>query len=194
MTIFKQLSQYLFLAGIPGLLAVALIDTVAMPIVGGPEGLIILLTLKTPAKFLLIAFAATIGSTLGGVILYRVARAGGVLAMARMTQEKQRWIAEKIQHRAFLTVFVAALLPPPTPVKPVIIAAGVFRMPMMVFAAAVFAGRFLRYGITAYLGVKFGAHGGDIIKVNYSLIFAVTALALLALALCRLLPRCKRKL
>ncbi|MGH6630231.1 MAG: hypothetical protein ACREB3_10910, partial [Burkholderiales bacterium] len=47
-------------------------------------------------------------------------------------------------------------LPPPTPFKLFVLAAGVFRMRMGEFLLAIFAGRMVRFSLLAVLAVLFG--------------------------------------
>jgi membrane protein DedA with SNARE-associated domain len=51
---------------------------------------------------------------------------------------------------------VPAMLPPPTPMKLIILAAGAFEMRPLLFALAIFIGRALRFGILSWVVVKYG--------------------------------------
>jgi membrane protein DedA with SNARE-associated domain len=53
---------------------------------------------------------------------------------------------------------VPALLPPPFPFVPFLLAAGAMQYSRQKFLAALLLGRSLRYGILAYLGVIYGRH------------------------------------
>src|SRR5262249_43740615 len=53
---------------------------------------------------------------------------------------------------------VPALLPPPFPFVPFLLAAGALQYSRKKFLAALALGRSLRYGILAYLGVLYGRH------------------------------------
>jgi uncharacterized membrane protein YdjX (TVP38/TMEM64 family) len=52
---------------------------------------------------------------------------------------------------------VAALLPPPTPFKFFVLAAGVFEVPLASFASAIALARVFRYFGIGYLAVRYGA-------------------------------------
>jgi membrane protein YqaA with SNARE-associated domain len=192
MSFLRQLSDYLLAFGIPGLFVVSLLDSAAVPLVGGPDGLVILLAWQKPAYFPWIVLAASLGSAIGCLVLYRIGRAGGDLALSRLASRKQVWVRKQVEENAFLAVFLSVILPPPFPTKPVILAAGLFRTPLPVFAAAVLVGRFLRYGAMAYLGYRFGEQAAQIIRSQYLTILAVLACFALLVLLTRKFLRTRR--
>jgi uncharacterized membrane protein YdjX (TVP38/TMEM64 family) len=53
-------------------------------------------------------------------------------------------------------MLVAALLPPPTPFKVFVFAAGVFEAPLLGFASAITLARLFRYFGVGYLAVRYG--------------------------------------
>jgi uncharacterized membrane protein YdjX (TVP38/TMEM64 family) len=53
-------------------------------------------------------------------------------------------------------MLVAALLPPPTPFKFFVFAAGVFELPLVSYVAALSLARLIRYFGVGYLAVKYG--------------------------------------
>jgi uncharacterized membrane protein YdjX (TVP38/TMEM64 family) len=55
-------------------------------------------------------------------------------------------------------MLVAAMLPPPTPFKLFVLAAGVFEMPLVSFASAIGLARVIRYFGVGYLAVRYGAN------------------------------------
>ena len=123
------------------------------------------------------ALAAAAGSLLGTLALYGLGRGGRRLGSGGETRARAlpRWLEGK----DFLAVFVAGLLPPPFPFKAVVFPAGVLRVSVKRFVAAVAISRALRYGIEAALAVRYGAQVMDILKAHYP----VVAAGLLALAL-----------
>jgi membrane protein YqaA with SNARE-associated domain len=171
----RRLGDYLLLMGIPGLFAIALLDSAALPLVGGPDGLIILLSWQRPGQIPWIVVSAALGSTLGCLILYRIARAGGDVAMRKLAPQKQQWVREKVEKNATWAIFLGVIAPPPFPTKPIIAAAGLFRTPALSFVIPVMAGRLLRYSIVAYLGAKFGNQAAQIIRAHYLAVLAALA-------------------
>jgi membrane protein YqaA with SNARE-associated domain len=149
-------SQYLLALGVPGLFGVALVDSAAIPIVGGAESLAMVLAWKEPAHIPWIVLAGTLGSTLGSLISYPVGRAGGALVLPRLGSATQEWVRRQVTHRAFWVLLLAVVLPPPCPTKPLVLAAGAVRTPLPVFLTAIFAGRLLRFSALGYLGFRLG--------------------------------------
>jgi len=91
-------------------------------------------------------------------------------------------VKKRVEDNAFLAVFLGVLVPPPIPAKPVILAAGIFRTPLLVFTMAVLIGRLLRYAAMAYLGFRFGNQAVRIIKSQYlTILLLLAAIAVLAL-------------
>jgi membrane protein YqaA with SNARE-associated domain len=165
--LLQRLNKYLLLWGVPGLLAIAFLDSAAVPMMGGPDAVVLLLAWQRPMQIMLIILAAAIGSTLGSLVLYRVGRASGEMALARFSEDKRAWVKQKLDRNAFGAVLVAVAAPPPFPTKLVILAAGAFRVPISKFVNGVLAGRLLRYSVLAYLGARFGDQAADVLKQHY---------------------------
>jgi uncharacterized membrane protein YdjX (TVP38/TMEM64 family) len=75
-------------------------------------------------------------------------------------------------------MLVAAMLPPPTPFKIVVFAAGVFEVPLLSFASAVGIARLIRYFGVGYLAVKYGNNALPFLaqhKVDVTIVLAVFA-------------------
>jgi membrane protein YqaA with SNARE-associated domain len=162
-----RLNEYLLYMGIPGLLVISFLDSAALPMAGGPDAVIVLLSWRRPAMAFLIALAAAIGSTLGCLVLYGIGKKGGAKALSRFNPERVAWIERKMQEYGSWAVFAAVMAPPPFPTKPVILASGVLQARKLPFTASVFAGRLVRYSLLGYLGAKFGDQSAKIIKSHY---------------------------
>jgi membrane protein YqaA with SNARE-associated domain len=169
----EHLNKYLLVMGIPGLLVISLLDSAAVPLAGGPDAVIMLLSWRRPELAYLIVLAATVGSTLGCLILYGIGRKGGEKALSRIKPERVEWINKKMQEYGIGAVFAAVMAPPPFPTKPVILAAGVLGTRKLPFISAVFAGRLLRYSLLGYLGATFGEQSAQILKAHYPTIALV---------------------
>jgi membrane protein YqaA with SNARE-associated domain len=180
--VLQRLSQYLLLWGIPGLMAISFFDSAAVPMMGGPDFVVLLFAWRRPMQCLLIVLAAAIGSTLGCLVLYRVGRAGGEMALARFSPERRAWAKEKLDRNVFLAVAAGVAAPPPFPTKFVILAAGAFRVRQSSFANGVLAGRLVRYSVIAYLGARFGDQAANILK-EHSTTFGLVLAGILALFL-----------
>jgi membrane protein YqaA with SNARE-associated domain len=171
----QRLYQYLLVLGIPGLFAIALLDSAALPLVGGPDGVVVLLSWQQPGQAPWIVLAASLGSMLGCLILYRIARAGGDRVLARTSPKRQAWVKRQVENQGFFAVFLAVIVPPPFPTKPIILAAGIFRTPLVAFSLAVFFGRLIRYSAMAWLGARFGDQAAQVIKSHYAWILIFLA-------------------
>jgi membrane protein YqaA with SNARE-associated domain len=182
-----RLNEYLLFMGIPGLLAISFLDSAAIPLAGGPDTVIVLLSWRKPAMTFLIVLAAAIGSTLGCLVLYGIGKKGGAKALSRFNPERVAWIKRKMQEYGAWAVFAAVMAPPPFPTKPVILAAGVLQARKLRFAASVFAGRLVRYSLLGYLGAKFGDQSAKIIKSHYPEIGIVLVCGILLIVLIRLI-------
>jgi membrane protein YqaA with SNARE-associated domain len=176
----ERLSQHLLVFGIPGLLLIALLDGAAVPLVGGPDAVLLLLAWQRPAQLFLIVPAAVIGSTIGCIVLYRIGRAGGGLALARLAPEKRAWVKTKLEQNAAWTLFVAVIAPPPFPTKPFILTAGIIQIRLRSFTAAVFAGRVVRYSLLGYLGARYGKDAAQLIRAWFPQ-FLLSVIAIICL-------------
>jgi len=182
---FARLNEYLLFMGIPGLLVISFLDSAAIPMAGGPDAVIVLLSWRSPAMTYLIVLAAAIGSTLGCLVLYGIGKKGGAKALSRFSAERVAWIERKMQEYGSWAVFAAVMAPPPFPTKPFILAAGVLQAGKRRFAASVFAGRLVRYSLLGYLGAKFGDQSAKIIKSHYPEIFIALLCGILLIVLIR---------
>ena len=189
MSLLSRLKEYLTVLGIPGLLLIAFLDSAAVPMAGGPDGLLLLLAWQRPELAWLTTIAASVGSLLGCLVLYRIGRAGGELALARFGENRRAWVKDKIDRHAFLAVLAAVCAPPPFPTKLVILAAGAFRMATVPFVLGVLTGRLFRYGLEAYLAARYGDQAAEILKHRYPQV----ALAVLGLVAITILVRWLRR-
>ena len=178
----ESLKQHLLAFGLPGLFLIAFLDSAGVPLPGGVDLLIMLLSWQRPSMFVLVARVAAVGSTLGCWVLYRIARVGGDAMLARFPEEKQEWVMQKVRRNDILAVTVAMLGPPPFPTKLFILVAGIVRMDWRRFVAAVFVGRFVRYVAEAYLAVRLGDHAMETLQEHYPAI-AVALVVSVALVL-----------
>lgn len=177
-----NLKEHLLAFGLPGLFVIAFLDSAGVPLPGGVDVVIMLLSWQSPSLFILVALTAAVGSTAGCWVLYRVARVGGDAMLARFPKEKQEWVTDKVRRNDILAVSVAMLGPPPFPTKLFILVAGIARMDWRRFVAAVFFGRLVRFLGEAYLAVRLGDQAIATLQEHYptiGLALAVTVVAFL---------------
>jgi membrane protein YqaA with SNARE-associated domain len=103
------------------------------------------------------ALMATLGSVLGCLTLYYIARAGGEAFLRKRFKEHHVDRGLRLaQKYGLLVVMVPALLPPPAPFKIFVLMAGVAEIPVWQFTAAVFIARFIRYFGEGLLAIWYG--------------------------------------
>ncbi len=121
--------------GAPGLFLISFLDSsvLTFPIIN--DLLVIDLSIQHPARMPLYASMAALGSLL----------------------DHAHSIRHWVERNGFAGMLVAALLPPPTPFKVFVLAAGVFEVPLVSFASAIALARLFRYFGIGYLAIRYGA-------------------------------------
>ncbi|MCA1621324.1 MAG: VTT domain-containing protein [Acidobacteria bacterium] len=176
--------------GVFGLFAIALLDSALVPLPGGPDAVMILLSTQSPARMPLYALGATAGSVLGCLILYYISRRAGRKALEKFQPQKRARVKELVDRYDVLSVLVASVLPPPFPFKLFVITAGVFRLSVVRFAVAVAVGRAFRFFLEGFLAVRYGERAKDLIAQNYPAVgLGLAALIVAAFLLKRFLGR-----
>ena len=138
---------------------VALLDSAGVPLPTGVDLLLTTLTAVQPSLAYLAIIVATIGSTIGCLFLFYVARKGGRRYLDKHTQTgRARQLREWFQRYGLVTVFVSVLSPIPLPTKVFVLSAGALGVRPLSFLLAVVAGRVPRYIGLAYLGSQLGTH------------------------------------
>ena len=153
--------------GVFGLFAIALLDSALVPLPGGPDAVMLLLSTQNPARMPLYALGATAGSVVGCIILYYISRRAGRRALDKFPPQKQARVKELVDRYDVLSVLVASVLPPPFPFKLFVITAGVFRLSLVRFAAAVAVGRAFRFFLEGFLAVRYGEQAKEVLARNY---------------------------
>ncbi|MBZ5540238.1 MAG: VTT domain-containing protein [Acidobacteriia bacterium] len=143
--------------GATGLFTISFLDSsvLSFPILN--DLLLIDLSIKHPARMPLYALSATVGSVAGCVLLYFLARKGGEALFHQKAGGRAGVIRHWVEQNGFFGVLIAALLPPPTPFKVFVFAAGVFEVPLLRFILAVLSARLFRYFGIGYLSIRYGA-------------------------------------
>jgi membrane protein YqaA with SNARE-associated domain len=155
----RNLAHWLLHLGGIGLIPLGLIDSSVVPIPGSMDFATILLSARDKHLWFYYAAMATAGSVLGGFVTYRLARKGGKEALERkLSKRKVDKILRTFERWGFAAIAVPALLPPPFPLIPFVIAAGAMQYSLPKFLAAMTIGRSVRYTILAFLGATYGRH------------------------------------
>ena len=125
-----------------GLILLALADNPVIPLPGSMDVLTILLAARHPELWWYYAFMATVGAIIGGYITYGLARKGGKEAFERKVSKKTAGkVFKRVERWGFFAVAVPALLPPPFPIVPFLLAAGALQYSRRKFVAALALGR-----------------------------------------------------
>jgi membrane protein YqaA with SNARE-associated domain len=165
----RQLHLYLLLAapfarqlhhlGGIGLILLGVADNSVIPLTGSMDVLTIYFAARHQEPWPYYALMATLGAVLGGYITYSFARKGGKEAMERkLSKRRAAKFCKAFERWGFAAVAIPAMLPPPFPFVPFLLAAGAMQYSRKKFLAALTLGRSLRYFIEAYLGFHYGRH------------------------------------
>ena len=144
--------------GLLGLFLVSIVDSSFVPLpVPGVTDIMIVLFAAHHSNVLWLVLIATAGSVLGGLFSHMVGQAGGMAFLEKHVPPRilgpvTRWM----QSHAMLAVALPAILPPPAPLSPFVLAAGALKMERKRFMIAFTLSRFARHAIAAWLGVHYG--------------------------------------
>ncbi len=141
-----------------GLFAVAIFDSspIPLPLPGSTDLLLLLLVSHRGNPFLLAACAIA-GSAIGGFITWQTGKKGGEALMERSVPARFRKPIEKwTDEHSLLAVMLPALLPPPIPLTPFLLAAGALGVSRRRFLVAYNAARIARYSLVSWAGVVYG--------------------------------------
>jgi len=141
--------------GFWGVGAVAVLDSSSIPV---PMDLIVAgYAWSDPHRFYLYVLMASIGSAIGGLVPYWLGRAGGeIFLMKRIDRARFEKMRDKFERQEFLALLIPSMMPPPTPWKLFVFAAGVFEMRVPYFMLSVFVGRVIRFTAVSLLTIRYG--------------------------------------
>jgi membrane protein YqaA with SNARE-associated domain len=165
--------------GAPGLFLISFLDSsvLTFPVIN--DLLLIELSIQYPAKMPLYALMAMLGSVSGCVLLFYIAERGGEALFHKHAGDRAPAIHKWVVKNGFGGMLVAALLPPPTPFKVFVLAAGVFEVPPTSFTSAIALARAVRYFGIGYLAIRYGREAMPYLehhKLNVALFLIVLAL------------------
>ena len=170
--------------GFWGVGLIALIDSSSLPV---PMDLILAGYVgKDKGNFWAYCLMAAAGSAIGGLLPYWLGRAGGELfLLKRVNRQRFEQMRARFERQEFLAVLVPSMLPPPTPWKAFVFAAGVFEMRVLPFMLAVFAGRLVRWLVLSLLVLKLGPSAvsltTDLVKDHLTLFLSALVLIFAAI-------------
>jgi membrane protein YqaA with SNARE-associated domain len=164
-----------------GLFIIAFLDSsvLTFPVIN--DLLVIELSIRFPARMLFYASMATLGSVLGCLVVYYLARKGGEILFKERAGHRAVQIEGWIRRNGFVSILVAALLPPPTPFKIFVIGAGATRMPVRTFVLGLLVARALRFFAEGFLAVKYGEQASAYLLNNKLEVAAIALVVVLAM-------------
>jgi len=174
-----------------GLFTIGFLDSTFLPFPSVNDLLLMGLSIAVPSRMFYYATMSTLGSLIGCVVLYAIARKGGEAAFHQHAGKRAAAIRHWIEHYGFVSLMIAALLPPPTPFKFFVIAAGALGMTLRPFVLAIVVARAVRFYGEGYFAVRYGQSAIQLLgqhKLAFVLV-SVTGVLLLYGALHLLLDR-----
>ena len=157
-----------------GLFLLAFLDSSFLPFPTINDLLLIDLCFESPRRMPYYAGMATVGSVVGSLVLYFLARKGGEAAFRSQAGSRADKIRHWVERNGFVSLMIAAVLPPPTPFKFFILAAGAFEMPVAQFVLALTIARAARFYGEGYLAVRYGNQATRFLVDHKLMILGVT--------------------
>lgn len=170
--------------GAPGLLLLSFLDSSFLSFPQVPEILVVLLTIRRNERMLLYALLPTLGSLAGCYALFAVGRRGGGAFLRKRVSQRHLDRAMALFRRyGVMAILVPSLLPPPTPFKAFVLAAGVARVRDADFLIAVAIGRSIRYFGIGFLALWYGEAAVSFVRTHGNAIGLWLGVGILAIAL-----------
>lgn len=142
-----------------GLFLVSIVDSsfVPLPIPGITDVMLVLMAARHTVNWFFLILISSFGSAIGGYLSYQVGQRGGMAFLekrvpARIFKHVRDWM----ERHAILSVALPAILPPPMPLAPFVLAAGALNMSRNKFLAAFIISRTARHAIAVGLGLYYG--------------------------------------
>jgi membrane protein YqaA with SNARE-associated domain len=147
-----------------GLFAVSIVDSsvIPLPLPGSTDLLLLLLTAHrgtTVVSAAWLVFCAFAGSLVGGYLTWSAGRKGGEVTLERYVPRRilgriKGWV----ERYGASSVAMAAILPPPIPLTPFLLAAGALKVPRGRYMLFYGTARAVRYALLGWLGITYGRH------------------------------------
>jgi membrane protein YqaA with SNARE-associated domain len=156
----NKILHLLFSFGLFGIFLVSIVDSsfVPLPVPGITDIMIVLLAAKK-TNWILLVLSATAGSALGGYFSYQIGHAGGMEFLEKHVPARNfKRVTAWMEGHAILAVALPAILPPPMPLSPFVLAAGALKMSKKKFLITFTLSRCTRHAFAAWLGIYYGSH------------------------------------
>lgn len=173
----NKASHWLISLGGPGLVAVGILDSSAIPTFGSLDFFIIFLAAAHKAWWWYYALMAAAGSIIGAYVTYVIARKGGKEQLEKKFGEKRlKKVYDYYQRRGFWAVFIPSILPPPFPTSPFLLSAGALNYPLRNYMIAIAIARTLRYAALAIVGALYGGRLVSFFQNHHTAFFVTMTL------------------
>ena len=192
--LMEMLNHLIQQLGFWGIGLAAIIDTSSIPV---PMDVILAgCVWSDKGHFWIYCLMASAGSAIGGLVPYGLGRAGGeIFLLKRIDRAKFEKMRTRFEKQEFLAVMVPSMLPPPTPWKAFVFAAGVFEMRVLPFMLSVFLGRLVRWLLLSWLVMKLGPTAvnvvGEVVHEHLALFLTGLVLIFVAIGVWMILKRRK---
>jgi membrane protein YqaA with SNARE-associated domain len=185
----RKVSHWIYHLGAFGLIPLGLLDASVIPLPGSMDVLTIVLAAKQPDWWIYYALMATAGSVTGNYLTYRLALKGGQETIERrLSRKNMNKVTKMFERWGFGAIAIPALLPPPMPMIPFVLAAGATKYPLKKFLAALTLGRIVRYSILSLLAARYGheiisfmRHHGHPVVLGVAALVTIAAVVFLVL-------------
>ncbi|MGH9801433.1 MAG: YqaA family protein, partial [Blastocatellia bacterium] len=154
---FLEISHQVIVApmywGAPLMVLVGILDSSLLSLPEISDYITITRVAHNPAEVYYFPLFPAIGSVIGCLALYRIARGGEKFITKRFHPKHLDRVKELYRKWGLFALVIPALLPPPMPFKIFVVAAGALNYPPMRFAVTILIARLVRYyfwGILAY--------------------------------------------
>ena len=178
--VFSSLLAYFLTPG--GVFVMGILDaSIVFFLPLGLDFVVILLAARNRDLAWLYPVVAASGFVLGAAITFWFGRKVGEHGLSRLIDKRRLdRVRGRIEHSAAPTIAALALIPPPFPFTPFILAAGALRLDTWRFFATLAAVKLLRLGAASALAVRFGS---GITRWTESTVFEVVVGIFIVLAI-----------
>jgi len=158
-TFFRQVFVYFIHLGAIGPLLLGIMDSSFLFLPFGNDFLLVILTSRNRPQLPFYVLAASLGSTVGVLLLDLICRKGGQEGLKRMMSRKRfEYFEKKMAKHSTLALVVACLAPPPFPFTLVVAAASAFQYPRVRLLEVIFFSRALRFTLLGLLALWLGRY------------------------------------
>jgi len=172
--LIEWIKEFATSLGGPGLFIIAFLDSSFLSFPEVNDLLIVYLTTQHKERMPYYALMTTLGSIAGCLALYTVARRGGeAFLRKRFKGHYVDQAMERFRRYGLLAILIPSILPPPTPFKIFVLAAGVSKVRPFDFIMAIAIGRGIRYFGEGLLAVYYGDQAAEFLKENTGVVALV---------------------